>query len=87
MTSWLATATAGLTLGRVLTVVFGVGLIVRCEMDPILPGGWMGCWTAGAGVLGIKGLSEAVGKGKFNEGLWTYNPALKRPKDEEEQSP
>lgn len=84
--SLLTWAGSGLTFGRVLTVAFGLALIVRCEKEPILPGGWMGCWTAGAGIIGIKGFSEAVSAGKFQEGLWTYNAALRPPKREDEEA-
>ena len=83
MKSALASLTAGLTLGRVLTVAFGMALIVRCEMNPIAPIGWVGCWVAGGSVAGIKGLAEIYGAGKYREGLYTYNPALKRPEDDE----
>lgn len=81
----LATAAlSGLTLGRVLTVAFGMALIIRCERDPAVPGGWITCWVFGGSVAGVKGLAEVAESRGFQRGFNTFNPALKRTRKDED---
>jgi hypothetical protein len=65
--------------------VAGVGFTVRCELTPILPGGWPTCWAIGGAVAGVPFAKRVVEKGGFVDGFNTYNPALR--KEDEEAKP
>lgn len=77
--------------GSKLAILCGLLFIARCEFGNFQEGkpeNWFICWSGGAAIAGVtKGveLAKEVGKEKgFSEGFNTYNPSLKRPKDEEE---
>lgn len=85
---------AAVVPGSKLALLLGLLFILRCEYGNFQEGkpeNWIICWSGGAGIAGItKGveLAREAGKEKgFSEGFNTYNPALKRPKDEEEGEP
>ena len=63
----------------------GVGFTVRCELSPILPGGWPTCWVIGGSVAGVPFAKRLAEKAGFVDGFNTYNPALR--KDEHIDTP
>jgi hypothetical protein len=63
----------------------GVGFTVRCELSPILPGGWPTCWVIGGSVAGVPFAKRLAEKAGFVDGFNTYNPALR--KEDEETKP
>jgi hypothetical protein len=56
----------------------GVAFTVRCELTPILPGGWPTCWVIGGSVAGVPFAKRLAEKAGFVDGFNTYNPALRR---------
>jgi hypothetical protein len=63
----------------------GVAFTVRCELNPILPGGWPTCWVIGGSVAGVPFAKRLAEKAGFVEGYNTYNPALRKSKDEDDE--
>ena len=62
----------------------GVAFTARCEMDPILPGGWPTCWIIGGSIAGVPFAKRLAEKAGFVDGYNTYNPALEK-KDEDDE--
>jgi hypothetical protein len=62
----------------------GMAFTARCEMDPILPGGWPTCWVIGGSMAGVPFAKRLAEKAGFVEGYNTYNPALRAKKEDDE---
>jgi hypothetical protein len=74
---------SGVTAGSFWAAAFGVAFLVRCEASPTLPGGWATCWVFGGAIAGVPYAKMIAERAGFEKGFNTYNPALKRPEDEE----
>ena len=81
-----ATAMVAVTAGQYWAAVFGITFLIRCEFTPTLPGGYPTCWVIGGAIAGVPFAKRMAERAGFAEGFNTYNPALKRPEDEEGKS-
>jgi len=70
----------------ICTALFGMAFLVRCEHSPSLPGGWPSCWMIGGSIAGVPFMKKMAEKAGFTEGYNTYNPLLRKPREEEEPS-
>lgn len=73
-----------ITIATLGSIVFGLAFIYRCELSPVLPGGWPTCWTVGGAIAGVPFVKRMAEKQGFVEGYNTYNPALRKPREEDE---
>jgi hypothetical protein len=73
-----------LTTSVVATTMFGVAFLIRCEHSPTLPGGWPSCWIVSGSIMGVPFMKSMAEKAGFVNGYNTYNPALRKPREEDE---
>lgn len=80
--------------GSRIAILAGLLFIARCEFGNYQINkseNWLMCWSGGATIAGIAKGADYVRKSSkaegFGEGYWTYNPELKRKKEEEEGEP
>jgi hypothetical protein len=64
----------------------GVAFTVRCELSPTLPGGWPTCWVIGGSIAGVPFAQRLAEKAGFVNGYNTYNPALHKKREEDEEA-
>jgi hypothetical protein len=80
----LPAAMLGLMTASTLSIAAGVGYIADCRLNG---GAVDACWLTGLPIMGLGGGAAAGGAAGWRAGYNTYNPSLRKPRNDHESDP